>query len=313
MRNRERPAEALLGTLAMIGTISLWGFVPAATRSLIDDMNSGQILLARFGFGALFALLLIGLVRPAMPARSMMLKTIILGIFGMLGFNVPLVIGIHYVEAGVAALLLGTQPVIIAVLAALVLREYISPRMWAGLAIALLGSSLIALTGGGDEINISPSYLVGCGLVFLAAFLYGLYSIIVKPYLGPDIPPASIALLGAIFSLPFVLPFGASGFATALGNLDASGWLAVALISCGATIGAGVLFSIGLMYLPASRAGTFLYLVPVVGVISSVILLGEHLHTVTIAGGLCIIGGVVLATFSPPAQPEVARAKPAAN
>ncbi len=289
-----RPGWA--GPAALLGAVTIWGLTPTATRQLVESSFSPeQILLWRFLAGGIISASIIFLFRPAMPRRGDFPLAVGLGLFGVLGFNVPLAFGINIVEGGIAALLLGTQPGFTAMLAAIFLREAISGRMVAGLFVALVGTTMVAVAGS-TAVTISSRYLFGCLLVLIAALAYAIYTVIAKPYLGQRIPGPAVAMLGTTAALPIVLPFGAPGFGQALSDLSPGGWLAAILLSAGASVIAPILFNVGLSLGRASQAGTYLYLVPVFGAISSVILLGEHLSFLAIAGGAFIVLGVAVAT-----------------
>lgn len=272
-----------------------WGFVPTATRYLADSFTPGQILLSRFSVGGFVILLLFAIWRPPMPSRKNLPKAVGLGVFAALSFNVPVAYGINIIEGGTAALLIGTQPIFITLLAGVFLKEHIPPRRILGLIMALAGSSIIALAGGGG-FSMEGRYLLGCGLVLLASFMWSSYSVIAKPHLGPDLPAPTVAMIGTLLGLPIVLPIGSNGFVDKMSGLPPVGWLAVVLLAVGASVTAPMLWNIALSMGQASRSGLFLSLVPIIGVVSSVSLLGEPLRVGMIVGGVLILSGILLAT-----------------
>ncbi|HLT21572.1 MAG TPA: DMT family transporter [Thermomicrobiales bacterium] len=283
--------------LALLGAVCLWGLTPPATRLLVEDSFSpAHILLWRFLAGGLLSLGIIAAFRPALPARRDFGLAIALGLFGVLGFNVPLAFGVDLIESGIASLLLGTQPGFTALAAALYLREHISGRMIAGLGIALAGTVMVAFAGA-TGVELTGGYVAGCMLVLLAALAYSVYTVVAKPHLGARIPPTSVALIGTTAAFPFALPFGASGFGDAIASLDLGGWLAAILLAAGASVFAPILFHVGLSLGRASNAGVYLYLNPIFGAVASVILLGEELPVLAALGGALVIAGVAVATL----------------
>jgi drug/metabolite transporter (DMT)-like permease len=144
---------------------------------------------------------------------------------------------------------------------------------------------------------LSGRYIFGCVLILSAAIAYATYTVVAKPYLGERLPAPAVAMLGTTAALPFVAPFGISGFSGAVGSLDFEGWLAAILLAAGASVFAPILFNVGLSRGKASNAGIFLYLVPVIGAISSVTLLGERLSALAIVGGCLVIVGVMTASL----------------
>ena len=291
------PNRGLAAPAALLGAVMMWGLTPTATRYLVDtDFTPGHILVWRFLAGGILSVVIIAVSRPRMPARRDVRLSLALGLFGVLGFNVPLAYGINLIEGGVAALLLGLQPGLTAIFAGVFLREAVSRLVIAGLVISLLGTALVALSGP-SGIDPTGRYLLGCALVLVAAVAYATYTVVAKPFLGERLPGPAIAMIGTTAALPFVAPLGASGFGSALGSLDVSGWLAAILLAAGASVFAPILFNLGLSLGQATSAGIYLYLVPVIGATTSVVLLGERLSAAAVIGGVLVIAGVIVATI----------------
>jgi drug/metabolite transporter (DMT)-like permease len=76
-------------------------------------------------------------------------------------------------------------------------------------------------------------------------------------------------------------------------------WIAVAEQGFFATASTTVLWNWGLKRVPASQAGIFVNLEPLVGAILGVSLLHEDLGIMALAGGAVIIGGAVYFSYKP--------------
>ncbi|HIC82444.1 MAG TPA: DMT family transporter [Kiloniellaceae bacterium] len=78
------------------------------------------------------------------------------------------------VEAGVSALIVGIQPVLVAALAGAVLGERVSPRQWLGLVLALLGVALVVWrklgAGLGTAEGVALSLLALCGITIATLY-----------------------------------------------------------------------------------------------------------------------------------------------
>lgn len=284
-----------VGPAALLGAAAIWGFVPVSTRHILESFSPGNVILARFTFSSLTILLILLLLHPAMPSRRNLPRAVFFGLFGTLGFLVPLTLGLQYVEAGTAALLNATSPVFTATLAALVLHEVLRPRVVVGLSLALLGS-VVTAAGSGGGFALGGKQLLGSLLVLLAGLCWAIYSVTVKPWLG-TIPPASIPMLGSLAGFPLVLPFGISGFVVGLQGFDTVDWLAMFQFAIGASVVAPILFAIGLQRGSATRSAIYSYLTPVFGVAAGALLLGETIGPATLLGGALILTGVVIATL----------------
>jgi len=83
-------------------------------------------------------------------------------------------------------------------------------------------------------------------------------------------------------------------------------WLSLLYLAVFGTVLAFVFFYEGVHRVGALRATPFAFLVPVVGVISSVIALGERLTVPTVIGGVLVLLGLWLVQRKPtPPAPEV--------
>jgi drug/metabolite transporter (DMT)-like permease len=76
-------------------------------------------------------------------------------------------------------------------------------------------------------------------------------------------------------------------------------WIAVAAQGLLATASTTVLWNWGLKRVPASQAGIFVNLEPLVGAILGVALLHENLGPKVLAGGALIVGGAVYFSYKP--------------
>ena len=95
------------------------------------------------------------------------------------------------------------------------------------------------------------------------------------------------------------LPFENAGAVDRFGALDAGGWISLAALGLGATLGGYVTWSIALRGLEASRAMSYLYLVPPLAVAIGALALDEPVTGWLLVGGALVIGGVAVAQRQP--------------
>jgi drug/metabolite transporter (DMT)-like permease len=305
-REHTGPSDGLVGPAALIGAAVIWGFFPVATRAVEDTLTPEHMLLAQSLFAALALVPYLAILRPAMPARQHLPRAVMLGLLGTFFTAVPSTYGIQHVEAGTAALLSGTSPVVVLVCSAIFLAERITPRLVGGIGLALIGSVAVATVGDGG-FGVTGPALWGSTLVLLSAVIFGAYSVAAKPWFD-RIPAASIPIVGRFASLPLAVPLGGSGFIAALGHLAWSGWLAVLAFSVGAGVVANALFAVGLERSTASDAAVYTYLTPLFGVVGGMAFLGESLGAVQVVGGALILIGVGVVTLLPLVRRDAADA-----
>lgn len=175
-------------------------------------------------------------------------------------------------------------------LAGIVLRDRLGWRGFLGLAVAAIGLYLVVNPAGGTD----ERRLLGDLLFVAGAALWGVYSVLAK-VASRRFDAVSTTFYGtALGTLILVPPALAEG---GLERLAAAPWEAVAgmaYLAVFGTVGAFVLLNLGVARIGAARASAFALLVPVVGVLSSVALLGDELGPLTVLGGAIVLAGLWL-------------------
>lgn len=186
--------------------------------------------------------------------------------------------------AGVGALILfgGVQITMFA--GALILRETVPARRWAGAALAFGGLVWLLWPAG-----VSAPDPVGAGLMAAAAFGWGIYSLLGRTATDPMRATAG--------NFVFAVPFSVVLFALIPDGASASGVL-LAVISGAVTSGCGyALWYAVLPQLGASRAAVAQLCVPVIAALGGLVLLGEGLSLRFALASLLVLGGVLLAAM----------------
>lgn len=169
------------------------------------------------------------------------------------------------------------------------LRERLTRTFFAGLAITLIGGTVLA----GESARVSLDGLTGDLVALSAAVFYAGYLLCVAAlrarYSVVYIMGWS-SVVSAIVLLPLAAATGEVLIATTL-----IGWLALVGISLGSQVAGQSLVSYALAHLPASFSAVGLLVQPVAAAGFAWVLLGESLTTWTIAGGLLVLVGVVVA------------------
>jgi drug/metabolite transporter (DMT)-like permease len=125
--------------------VLVWGSGYLATKAGIQYAPPFTFLTLRFALGIAILLPIIAFLKPRWPASAAEWGHVVVA--GLLVHAANLG-GSHYAQyfgmsAGVAALLLGTQPLVTAVISSRFLGEHLLPRQWAGVAIGLAGVALV--------------------------------------------------------------------------------------------------------------------------------------------------------------------------
>lgn len=203
----------------------------------------------------------------------------------------------HGLPAGIAALIVGLQPIVTALMAASFLGERITPRHWTGLLLGLLGVGLVVvpnISSGGDYRlqTLLPVILaaiaISAGTVWQKRFVGGvdLRTGTALQYVGALVPVALMALATETMAVDWT---GELVFALA--------WLTVVL-----SIGAILLLLFMIREGAVSRVASLMYLTPGVTAVMAFLLFGESLTAVQLLG-LVIAGVGVHAAMRPGRKP----------
>jgi len=207
--------------------------------------------------------------------RALWPRLTVLALFNITGWNGFVLFGVQQLPAGRSAILAYTMPLWATLLAAMLLHERLSLRKLLGLALGMAGMAILI----GEEIGAIRTAPFGALMIVTAAFLWGLGTALLRKW-QPAVPQNTLSgwmmLLGWI-PLAMIAPFfDPQPLATELANLSFRGWFAIAYnIFLAGTLAHWAWFSLA-RTLPVAVSSLSSLPVPVVGVLSGMLLLGEH-------------------------------------
>lgn len=220
--------------------------------------------------------------------RSNVPALILMGLTGVMGYHVFQNIGIQHTSATNSSIIISSNPIILAALSILFLREKVEVTQALGIVIGFAGVVTIILTEG-RGLQIGTSSLVGDLLSLGGGISWAVYSIFGKRlsnHVNPTALTAASTIFGTIFLIPPTLLLETPHLPT-----TSVVWFAIVTLSLGASCLAYVLWNQVLSEEEAFRVGVSLFLMPVVTTALSVALLSEPLTLFIVAGmGLVLLG-----------------------
>ena len=216
----------------------------------------------------------------------------VLAALGVAGYVLLLYTALEYTSALSASLINAANPAVMALLAAVVLRERLGWRVVAGLVLGLFGV-LLVITNGSLASVFSMRFNIGDLLMLVAITVWSVYTIVGRKL---DVPPITATAIQATMVAVALAPFAIAGGVT--WPAEASVGLSVVFIAVVPSIGAYVLWNLALKQVSPTTAGLYLNLVTVFTVIISVIL-GAQLTLAQAIGGLVVFAGVALSSLGP--------------
>jgi drug/metabolite transporter (DMT)-like permease len=274
---------------AALVTVTAWGSAFVAIRAAGETLSPGAIALGRLVVSCAVLGTVALVRREPLPQRRDLLAIAAFGVLWLGIYSTSLNAAERRVDAGTAAMLINTGPILIAILAGLVLREGFPPGLFAGCAVAFAGCVLIGLA------TAQPGARAGIGILLciVAALAYALAVVVQKPPLA-RVSPFQVTWLGCAAATVACLPFAPTLASEAAGaDVTAIGW----------TIYLGVIptalgfatWTFALRRTSAGRMATTTYLVPVVAILLGWAVLGETPPWLAAAGGALCLAGVALA------------------
>ena len=283
-----------MGVLACLVSAAAFGSLAIFGKLAFDEGANVMTLLAvRFTLGALLfwalALLLPASRRAlrARPGRGLVLTALGLGAVGYATQAGLFFAALERMDASLLSLVLYTYPAWVALSAAALGREQLTPAR-IGVLLAVFAGLVLVLTGAGVG-DLDP---LGAGLGLGAALTYTAY-ILVADGVVDRLPPvllSAVVCTGAAVSLAVV---GAGAGALDLG-LSAAAWGWLLAIAGVATVLGVALFFVGLQRVGPGAAAILSCSEPVVTVLLALAVFGEALGAVQWAGAVLVLGAVVV-------------------
>lgn len=273
-------------------TVTLWGSSFVAIRDVGERLSPGTVALGRLLVSVVVLSVAAATCRQPLPGRRDLASIAAFGVLFLGVYSVTLNAAERRVDAGTAAMVINTGPILIAVGAGIFLGEGFPRRLFAGCAIAFSGCLLIGLTSS----HASASAGIGVGLLLVAACAYATAVVIQKPVLA-RVSPLHVTWLGciagAIACLPFLPTLVGEVADARIGTL---GWI-VYLGAAPTALGFAT-WAYALRRMPAGRLASLAYLIPVAAILLGWAILDETPPPPAMAGGALCVAGVSLARRS---------------
>ncbi|MBF0468415.1 MAG: DMT family transporter [Desulfamplus sp.] len=287
--------KAVKAYMLLTVAVFSWALNTVLAKGMINEIEPMTLSFFRW-FSALCFILPFGLKRVLKEKeilRQNYIKIVILSIFSISLYNSLIYCSARFTTATNMSFVIAATPATTFIVSWIFLRQKESFPRILGMLLSLGGMLLIVFKG---NINNLLSLVVNPGdlLAFGAVVSWAIYSVLLA-YMKLDIDRVAFLTITIITGLPFILPFY-------LHELSEYGLFAVNIKNISIILFLGIFPSIvsylcwneGVKRAGPNMASIFLYLIPVVASLVAFFFLGERIHLYHIAGGLLILGGLVL-------------------
>lgn len=285
----------MLAWFAYVIVAVVWGSTYFGIALGITAFHTFGLVASRYLAGGLLALVLSRLRGEAWPLRRDLPHLMLQGCLLLAASNALITWAEGSVSSGVTAVLCSTTPLAYALLG----RERLGLRAWAGLLLGLAGVALLVLSRGGAQ-TLS---LRGLGAILLAVFLWAYGTLHGRKHVQGQglLGQVGVQMLTggtvALILVPFTGGFLHSEFT----------WKAGAAVIYLAVFGSLIAYS-AFIYLAKAWAptkmSTYVYINPIVAVLLGWFFLREPLSLPMVLGMAVILGGVALLQTAGPAAKD---------
>lgn len=294
-------------------SLTSWALFATSGPLAKSMMNAGwspiAVTSARIALAAVLLLPVVVLVRPrALRFRRGDLWLLVgYGLLGVAGVQLFFFLAVARVPVGVAMVLVNVSPVLVALWVRVVRRVRLSPLVWPGIGLALVGLALVAQIWQGARLDAAG---VAAGLASAVCsagyFVLGEHAANTHDALGLTAAGLVIGAVALIAVSPFwTLGSGLYTASAVLGDLRLPSWLALSVLATAGTVLPYLTGLRALRHLSAAPASVLALVEPLVAAVLAWLLLGQPLGGAQLFGAvLLLIGAVLVQRASPQSLPS---------
>ena len=281
----------LVGHLMTLFTMVIWGTTFISTKVLLNTMEPVEILFCRF-FIAYVSLILIHPKFYKIGSIKEELLFMGLGLSGVTMYFLSENIALKYSLASNVGLLVSAAPILTAILAHFYTRDEKFNKNFILGSIAAFTGVFLVIFNGNFILKLNP---LGDLLALMSAVFWAVYSILLKS-LGNKYSyiyvTRKIFFYGLLTMVPVIPLFGIDFNITRLSSPVV--FLNILFLSLAASSLCYVLWNKAVSIIGAVKASNYIYLIPLITIITSMIVLNERITGLAILGAILILSGVYI-------------------
>lgn len=291
VKSHSAPSTSLAYGSVMLAA-ALWGGSIVAQKMALGSFSAVEASVLR-DIGGVAILLTTWWWQEGAWAKLTKADMRMLGLLGLgvLGNHLLILMGLKYVSGAVGGVIIGSSPVVTALLSALLIHDVPLRAVWAGGLLSFAGVGLVSVAGfqaAGDK----P--LIGSLLVFLGVVSWALYSIgsreLMERHSALTVNWTTL-LVATVLQIP-LLWTDRKMLDAGLESVSPADWMALGYLILFATAIAQQAWLFGVKGIGPSRASVLGNLTPVAAVVLSAVILKESVGTSEILGIVLILAGV---------------------
>jgi drug/metabolite transporter (DMT)-like permease len=225
-----------------------------------------------------------------------------LGLVGMIGYHLLFFAALKSTTAIRASMIMASNPLMIAILAAFLLREKLGRAKVACILTALAGV-LLTISRWHPLTLVRGGVARGDLLMLVAVLCWSMYAIIVRRHAG-RFDPVVTTFYSFVTCVILLTPFEAWEVASGASHIRPDGWLAIVYMGVFPTFFGYTVMQQGIKHLGLSRMALFVNLVPVLAMFMAVLMLHETFFPLNAVSAAMIIAAVMSYSLLAPGTPK---------
>lgn len=280
----------LYGHLITLLTVVIWGTTFASTKILLKDLPPVEILFYRFLLGYLALLLLYPRTHRIKGAKEELLF-FGLGLSGVSLYFLLENTALQLTLANNVGLLSGTVPILTAIVSHFFTTdEKFSRKLLGGFLVAIAGTSMVIFNAQ-VVLKLNP---LGDFLALMAPLTWAFYSVLLKKTdhsYNPIYVTRKTFFYGLLTVIPIMILHGAKFIPE---KIDFQMVLNIGFLGLVASALCFVTWNKAVEIIGAIKASNYIYLVPLISMVTSILVLNEKVTSLAVVGGCLILTGVYI-------------------
>jgi len=287
----------LIGLLYLAVAMATVGSTVVASKIIAGGLPPFTATALRFAIASPVFFLLFCLSKHTLPEltrREWSLLLIQAGL-GSVAYTVLLILGMSFISAADAGVIVGTLPVVMGILAITMFGDAMTLRFVAALAVAFAGVLLVTLRQTGNGLSLpETAELIGIGLILAAVACEALFLLLNKKLQNP-LPALVQAGLMSGFGLALaILPACYEWTSGMLSDIEPAALLSVSYYALVPTVVGFILWYEGSSRTRASEAALMTAVMPVAALALAAIVLGETVTALQGTGCAMVVIAIIL-------------------
>lgn len=280
-----------IGHLIALLTVGVWGTTFIATKILLNSFSPMEILFIRFFIG----FLCLWIACPHLLPRSHKRQELYFAAAGLCGVTLYFLfenIALTYTMASNVGVIVAISPFFTALFSCILNPgQALQPRFFAGFLLAIIGIAVISFNG--QALSLNPK---GDLLAAGAAIVWSVYTILTRKIgsYGYSVLQSTrhIFFYGLLLMIPALCLLDFDPQLSLL--LQPLNLVNILFLGVGASACCFASWNVAVNMLGAIKTAVYIYLIPVISVLSSALILQEQITPLALCGMLCTLLGLII-------------------